>query len=375
LRASGRIDGPGADGRPAQALTPTALRGSGHRSQPSSLAVWTVIIAVSGLWGTAGVATRAALQGGVGPYALTTLRMTVASILVLAYLAATGKRVRVSRHLLGDGAVMALAQVVLPSVLFAAALQHLPSGAVSLLYALVPAATVVWMRLLLGTGSLGRPALFGLTIAGAGAALVVLAPAPGTARAAGSILGAGLVVVAVTVASFAGVYAKRHAGHPPLDMIAPEIVMGTTLLLAPGLLGLGMNWEGLSLGTWAVVGYLAIGVTIMPIAMLFWLVKRTSALRASLVSYLFPVVAVALGILWFGERLTSELAVGGSVLLVGVGLVDAALDRRIGRTEIRLCPDVGPMTVVDGGSAPWGSEAPGRRAGTAGSSIVEDSLR
>ena len=305
-----------------------------------------VLIGVSALWGTAGVATQAALRGGVAPYALTALRMTVASMLLLGYLAARGKRVRISRHLLGDGAVLALAQVVFPSVLFAAALQHLPSGAVSLLYALVPAATVLWMRLLLDTGSLGRGGVLGLTLSVVGGALVLLAPPAAAAGRPGAMLGAWLVIIAVVVASFAGVYAKRHATHPLLEMMAPEILIGTILLLAPALLAGSLDWAGLSVGTWAVVGYLAVGVTIVPTALLFWLLKRTSALRVSLVNYLFPVVAVVLGALWFGEPLTGKLALGGFVLLFGVGIVDAAVDRGTGHAELRPCPDVGGMSVA-----------------------------
>jgi drug/metabolite transporter (DMT)-like permease len=302
------------------------------------------LAAVATLWGTAGLATQAALRGGVGPSALTALRMTVASLVLLAYLACRRRRVRVSRHLLRDGAVLALTQVVLPSLLFAAALQHLPSGAVSLLYATVPAATVAWMRVLLGTGALGRTGVAGLVVSGAGAALVVTAARPAGGDPA-VVLGAWPVVVAVVIASFAGVYGKRHAAHPSLEVLAPEILIGTLLLLAPALVAGAVDWPALSLGTWAVVAYLAVGVTIVPAALLLWLTKRTSALRVSLVNYLFPLVAVMLGA-WSGEPLTGPLVLGGAVLLAGVGLVDAAADRKLGQAELRVCPDMGGIPAA-----------------------------
>jgi drug/metabolite transporter (DMT)-like permease len=268
--------------------------------------------------------------------------MTVASLIVLACLAGRGRRVRISRHLVGDGVVLATAQVVLPSVLFAAALEHLPSGVVCLLFALVPAVTVLWMRPLLGTGSLGKKGVVGLVISVVGALLVVLAPTSGP----GSILGGGLVLGGVVVASFAGVYAERHASHPLLEMMAPEILIGTMLLLGPGLLRRPMGWGGLSLGTWAAVAYLAVGVTVVPTALLFWLVKRTSALRASLVDYLFPVVAVGLGVVWFGEQLTAPLALGGVVLLLGVAIVERSAERApTGHAHLRPCPDIGGLPI------------------------------
>jgi drug/metabolite transporter (DMT)-like permease len=319
-----------------------SVAGSADRRPTSAIQVWLALVAVGVLWGTAGVATRAALQGGLGPYSLTALRMTVASLIVLVYLAARGRRLRISRHLVGDGVVLATAQVVLPSVLFAAALEHLPSGAVCLLFALVPAVTVLWMRLLLGTGSLGERGLFGLVLSVAGAVLVVL----GAASGRGSILGGGLVLVGVVVASFAGVYAKRHASHSLLEMMAPEILIGTMLLLGPELLRQPMEWGGLSLGTWAAVAYLAVGVTVVPTALLFWLIKRTSALRASLVDYLFPVVAVGLGLVWFGEQVTAPLALGGVVLLLGVAVVERSVERASsGHMHLRPCPDVGGLPI------------------------------
>jgi drug/metabolite transporter (DMT)-like permease len=318
---------------------------SGERRQTSAILIWLALIVVSVLWGTEGVATRAALRGGVAPYTLSALRMAMASVVLLAYLVATRKRVRISRHLLGDGAVMALTQVVVPSALFAAALEHLPSGTVSLLYTLVPVATVLWTRLLLHAGSPGTGGALGLAISIVGAVLVVLAPA--TAGNSGSILGFGLVIVAVAVASFAGVYAKRHASHPLLEMMAPEIMIGAMVLLAPGLLHRGMNWGDLSLGTWAVVGYLAVGVTVVSTALLFWLVKRTSALRVSLVNYMFPLVAVVLGALWFGEELTGQLVLGGFILLLGVAIVGAVADGApTHHAQLRPCPDIGGIPIA-----------------------------
>jgi drug/metabolite transporter (DMT)-like permease len=263
--------------------------------------------------------------------------MTMASVVVLACLAVTGRRFRVSRHLVGDGIVMALAQIVLPSVLFASALQYLPAGAASLLYALVPAATAVWMRLL-HTGSLGARATLGLVMSLTGAVFVVLTHAAGTSLPA-SVLGGALVAAAVGAASFAGVYGQRHASHPLLELMAPELVIGTLLLLAPGLLGEASDWGSVSLGTWAVICYLAVGVTVVPTALLLWLLKRTSVMRASLVNYLFPLVAVVLGMAWFGEPLTPELAIGGFMLLLGVAVVEASAGgRHTGGQVVRPCP-------------------------------------
>lgn len=308
--------------------------------------IWLALIAISVSWGTMGIATQAALREGIAPYSLTALRMTMASAILLVYLAATKRKVRISRHFLGDGLVMALGQVVLPSVLFAAALERLPAGAVSLMFALVPAATALWVRLLMPASFLGRRATLGLGMALAGAVLVALNCTPEGASSSGQRVGIGLMAAAVLVASFHGVYAKRHSSHPLFEVMAPQILIGTMVLLAPGILGGAMDLQGLSLVTWGVVAYLAVGVTVVPTAMMWWLFKRSSALKVALINYLFPIVAIVVGVLWFGERLSGGLALGGIVLLAGVAVVETG--NRILHQDhagLRPCPDLGGMPI------------------------------
>lgn len=211
--------------------------------------VWSAILVVSILWGTMGFATQAALRQGLTPYRLTALRMALASLILIVYLIATRTKVRASPHLLSDGVVTALGQVVMPSVLFATALQRLPASAVCLLYALVPAATIVWFRLSSRTRSLGSTAGVGLGLAFAGTVLVVLNSTPRGHSPGDTYLGLGMVAAAVVVTSGHSLYAKRHADHPLFEVIAPQILIGTILLLAPGIISNAMEIEAISLHT------------------------------------------------------------------------------------------------------------------------------
>ncbi len=306
--------------------------------------VWFALIAVSILWGTMGIATQAALRDGLAPYTLTALRMTVASAILIMYLVASRTRILLSRHFLSDGLIMALGQVVLPSVLFAAALQRLPAGAVCLFFALVPAATALWMRIFL-RAALGRRASLGLGLAMAGTVLVAL-NTPEAVNSSDSGFGIGLILGAVLVASLHGIYAKRHAGHPLFEVIAPQILIGTFLLVATGFFAQAIDWQGLSLGTWAVVAYLAIGVTVVPAVVLWWLFKRASAMKVALVNYLFPLVALAVGVIWFGERFSEEFVIGGLVLLAGVALVETGVKGMpLAGVGLRPCPDTGGLQI------------------------------
>ncbi|MDQ4142986.1 MAG: DMT family transporter [Actinomycetota bacterium] len=330
-------------------LSPIARLRNGRRSAGL---VWFALIGISVLWGTMGIATQVALREGISPYTLTTLRMTMASAVLLVYLAGTRKRVRLSRHVLGDGFVMALGQVVLPSVLFAEALEHLAAGAASLLFALVPAATALWMLVAGPASALGGRAGLGVSTALAGAVLVAFNSTRG-GTGGSSVLGVGLILAAVLVTSFHGVYSKRHSTHSLFDVIAPQILIGTIILLASGTLGRAIEWRGLSLVTWGIVAYLAVGVTVLPTIALSWLFKHTSAMKVALVNYLFPLVAIVVEVLWFGERFSGSLTIGGIVLLVGVAILEAGEGVRYpNEAGLRPCPDLGGVRVAGRRSAP-----------------------
>ncbi len=103
--------------------------------------------------------------------------------------------------------------------------------------------------------------------------------------------------------------------------------------------------------SWAAIGYLGIAATLLPLALLYWLVRRTDAVKASLVNYLFPVVAIVLGAAIYNEALTAGLAGGAVCLLTGVGVVEAASgDNDRGAEELRPCPEMGTLPVALSGS-------------------------
>lgn len=64
-------------------------------------------------------------------------------------------------------------------------------------------------------------------------------------------------------------------------------------------------------------------------------------MRVALVNYLFPLVAVMLGVVWFGEQLSRGVALGGVALLLGVAIVEAAADgRSTVPRQLRPCPEL-----------------------------------
>jgi drug/metabolite transporter (DMT)-like permease len=67
--------------------------------------------------------------------------------------------------------------------------------------------------------------------------------------------------------------------------------------------------------------YLALLGSALTFTVYYWLLARVSATRASLISYLIPIVAVALGAVVFDEPLRGRLLAGSALVLAGVAVV------------------------------------------------------
>ena len=63
----------------------------------------------------------------------------------------------------------------------------------------------------------------------------------------------------------------------------------------------------------------------------FFLIERLGATLASMVTYLFPVVGVALGTFLLHEAFDVRMAIGTALVLVGIGVVTLRYDPRVSR--------------------------------------------
>jgi drug/metabolite transporter (DMT)-like permease len=117
----------------------------------------------------------------------------------------------------------------------------------------------------------------------------------------------------------------------PLQLTAIQTAVGTVALGAVAVWRLP-DITHLTLPTWAVLIYLALGCSVFAFLAQTWAVQRTSASRASLLLGTEPVWAVATGIALGGEHLT-VMATIGAVLVVAGASAGQRVERgqRLGR--------------------------------------------
>jgi drug/metabolite transporter (DMT)-like permease len=132
----------------------------------------------------------------------------------------------------------------------------------------------------------------------------------------------GVVASAFMVAWAYVLVRARGAGVPRTTLMAGQIVSGVVPLLALAFIfegnPLAARWTGTAVVS---VIYLALAGSVVAFWLNYWLMQRIGATRMLLTSILEPLVAVILGAIVLGERLTWRIAVGGALVLVSVALV------------------------------------------------------
>lgn len=180
------------------------------------------------------------------------------------------------------------------------------------------------------------PAVLGLVVAFVGVAWMSLDP-----HTAGDLPAIVLVVAASACWALATVLVRMTPGAKPLKVQAI-----TALMAAPTLMAMSFAFEKNVVArvqaappiAWACVVFAGVVSTIGASALLFWLVQRREAGRVTPYFLLTPLVSCTIGVLFLGDKLSTQLLIGGAATMVGVALV--ALTEKRAKAEAALAETV-----------------------------------
>jgi drug/metabolite transporter (DMT)-like permease len=269
-------------------------------------------------WGTAGIATRAALREGLGPYQITAIRALIAAGAVLLLLSILRRPLRVGRRRWMLGLVLGSMNLAIPFVLTTLAVQHASAGFVGLLVANIPVGTALWANWLLPEERLTVAKAIGLAVSIAGILVLMASGDSGLGEEGDPVLAVVLSTAGLACASYGSVHVKRHAPDlGALDLAGPQFAVGAALMLPLMALLEGGPSQATGSG-WALLAYLGIAGTVMPFSLFYWALRSVSATEASLVGYLVPIVGLAGGALLLSEEVTPMIGLGGALILIGV---------------------------------------------------------
>jgi drug/metabolite transporter (DMT)-like permease len=283
-------------------------------------------------WGSGGLATRAAFGEDVGPWTMVALRTLIAGLLVLGLLALNGLRWP-DRLTLKVGLVMAVANLLIPYVLFTYAYDEASAGFVGLFGALIPLATAIFANFMLADERLNRGKIIGLIVGFAGVAALLVSGDSGLGADGRPLVAAALAIVSVVAIGYSGGYAKRYAGrYDPMEMIAVQF-LASSVVLVPVTLGIEGAPTSLTGTAWALILFMALFSTFLPFYLFYRLLQTVPATTVSLVGYVVPLVALVGGVILLDERIETGILIGGALILAGMIITD-----RAGRSTRPLVP-------------------------------------
>jgi drug/metabolite transporter (DMT)-like permease len=223
--------------------------------------------------------------------------------------------------------VTALLMCVVPFLLFAWAQQSIPSGLASIYNATTPLMTTL-VALAALPGERPTPARLAGLLTGFAGVLVVLAPWRGLGGGALPAQAACLLATGCYGAAF--VHLRRAVaprGLPALSVATVQVGLGAAVLLA---LAPFVATAPVRLDPGVVLGVLALGGLGTGLAYLWntTVVAAWGATAASTVTYLTPVVGVALGAVVLGETVAWNQPLGAAVVVLGIAVSQGRLPGR-----------------------------------------------
>lgn len=228
-------------------------------------------------------------------------------------------------------AAIGTCQFVLNFNLVYRAEEHITSGVVAVVFALLLVPNAVLARLFLGQ-RMGAQLLGGSAVAIGGISLLFLHEARLSPHGAGeTMLGIGLTLVAVLCASAANVLQATESAkrYPMLQTIAAAMLIGTAIDAAAAWALSGpptMEWRAGYIGG---ILYLGLFGSALAFPLYYNVIRTIGPAKAAYSSVIVPVIAMLLSTL-FENYLWSPLAATGAVL-AGTGLIVALRARRPNR--------------------------------------------
>ncbi len=278
---------------------------------------------LAALWGASFMFMHLAV-GDFGALPTAAVRLGVAALSLMPLALVQGHLPVIRRHI-WQLVVVGLLSSGLPAILYSFAVIYIPTGMSSILNATTPmfGALVAWAWLK------DRPdasRMLGLAVGFAGVALLASARTSGPVEAsawmqAGAVLACLVACLCYGIAaSFSRVFLSEV---PPLATAAGSQLGAALVLAGPALTQLPAQMP--SAKAWAAA--LAVGVLCTAVAyvLYFRIIQSLGPSRAITVPYVIPVFAVFYGSVFLGESLTLRTLLCGGVIAVGTALATGML--------------------------------------------------
>ena len=313
---------------------------------------WQVKFALlSVIWGSSFLLMKIGL-GSLEAVQISWFRVLTGTAVLLGLLLATGRRLPTSRRVWLHLSVAGFFLATLPFTLFAAAEERVSSALAGIGNATTPMASVLFGLLLLPASRLPGRKVVAVALGLLG---VVVIMQPWQLEGRPDLVGFGMTLVAGASYGLGWTWVKKNLSDDDLGGLTMPAAMMSTAVVQMTLVAL-VWWasKGGELATpfsvrpdaehaslWpALVAVLVLGVVGTGLAqnLQYDVVRAAGPTVATTVTYLIPVVAVALGVTFLGERLSWPQLVGAGIVLAAAVVIGSPGRRAPSAAQGQVAP-------------------------------------
>ena len=279
------------------------------------------------LWGTTWVASKIAVQKVPG-LQVAGIRQLTAGIILVAFFLLRGQKIPDTKQLLwltGIGILMFVSSNGLATV----SLKYIPSGLSALIAALYPLLVVMIELVFFKNNRIGWLTFTGLLL-GIGGIGIVFYDNAFHAHAAGYGFGIAASLASMITWSIATIFiARNRINMNPYNATGWEMLISAVILLTiTGISGNHIPVSQIPAKAWLSIAYLVTAGSVLAFAAFIYTMKHLEPSIAALYAYMNPIVAIIVGSLIVGEKLTPAIIGGSLVTLIGVYLVNQSLKKQ-----------------------------------------------
>jgi drug/metabolite transporter (DMT)-like permease len=282
---------------------------------------WMTFSLLGLVWGSSFLWIKVAVQE-IGPATLVGFRLLIGLLGLLAVVLVRKPALPADRRTLAILAVLGITNTALPFVLISWGEQFIDSAIASILNGTVPLFAIVIAHFFLPDDRITLARILGL-VTGFLGVVVLMSRDLGAGAQAGSVLGQLAVLAAAISYAGSSVFARRNLRQVDpvvqafLPLISADLVAWGAALLTEG----PLQVPQLPI-TWLALAWLGLFGSCLAYLLYFNLLHSVGPTRATMVTYVFPVVGVILGVVFLNERADWHLWGGVALVALGIGVVN-----------------------------------------------------
>jgi len=209
--------------------------------------------------------------------------------------------------------VIGITNIAIPFFLISWGEQSIDSAVASILDATVPLFTILIAHFLLQDDKITMPKIIGLLIGFAGIVVLMSKDIGGSPS---SLLGQIAVIVASIFYAISAIYIRKVTVDTPGILRSAGPLVSATAIMGLGALVFENPVKIPELGiTWVALLFMGVLGSGLAFVLAFYLVHEIGPTRTTMVTYLFPLGGVILGVTFLHERLTWEVIAGAIVII------------------------------------------------------------